>query len=209
MPLEHEIPAPVTTTIFLHFATDSERLDNVRRVEGSEAHLSRWTVVTMFPYRMLKYRFQRGQCRWWIIRNKKGMSGWIGIPLLMYFHRVASRATWAWRKAPMWPRPRRVETPMAITRTYICMLSIKSVNDFWLHLDRIQKWHLKFQSRVIAVYTTDWLGLGLKELPVIWSGYAPWIQKTSLNYIENWRSSDAISSKIFNTRISSINSDWS
>ena len=45
MPHEHEIPAPVTTTIFLHFATASERFDNVRRVEVSVSDLFKSNVI--------------------------------------------------------------------------------------------------------------------------------------------------------------------
>ena len=47
IPHEHEMPAPVRTTIFLHFATASERLDSDRRVEGSPADLSRSRVTVM------------------------------------------------------------------------------------------------------------------------------------------------------------------
>jgi hypothetical protein len=36
MPHEHEIPAPVTTMIFLHFATESERSLRALRVDASE-----------------------------------------------------------------------------------------------------------------------------------------------------------------------------
>lgn len=41
------MPAPVTTTIFLHFATESERLDSVRRVEGSPEALPRSRVIVI------------------------------------------------------------------------------------------------------------------------------------------------------------------
>lgn len=42
------MPAPVTTTIFLDFATASERLANVRLVDDSAAELSRLSVSVMF-----------------------------------------------------------------------------------------------------------------------------------------------------------------
>ena len=47
MPQEHEIPAPVTTTMRLLLATESERLANVRRAAGSENDAERSNVVTM------------------------------------------------------------------------------------------------------------------------------------------------------------------
>ena len=47
MPQEQDMPAPVTTTMRLLLATESERLANVRRVAGSENDAARSNVVTM------------------------------------------------------------------------------------------------------------------------------------------------------------------
>ena len=47
MPQEQEMPAPVTTTMRLLLATESERLASVRRVAGSENDAARSNVVTM------------------------------------------------------------------------------------------------------------------------------------------------------------------
>lgn len=63
IPLEHEIPAPVTTTIFLHFATESERLDSVRLLAESEAHLSRSRVMVILAHHTWEYKLGR---RWWV-----------------------------------------------------------------------------------------------------------------------------------------------
>ena len=45
MPHEHEMPAPVTTNIFLHFATESDKLESRWRVVVSEAAALRSRVV--------------------------------------------------------------------------------------------------------------------------------------------------------------------
>lgn len=47
MPEEHEMPAPVRTTIFLDFATARERVARVRLVEKSVRHASRSRVTVM------------------------------------------------------------------------------------------------------------------------------------------------------------------
>ena len=47
IPHEHEIPAPVTTTIRLLFATAKDRLDNARLVGESEDDASKERVVTI------------------------------------------------------------------------------------------------------------------------------------------------------------------
>ena len=47
MPHEQEMPAPVTTTMRLLLATESERLASVRRATGSDAAAARSNVVTM------------------------------------------------------------------------------------------------------------------------------------------------------------------
>ena len=45
MPHEHEMPAPVTTSIFLHFATERERLERRWRVVASDAASLRARVM--------------------------------------------------------------------------------------------------------------------------------------------------------------------
>ena len=45
IPHEHETPAPVTTNIFLHFATESDRLERRWRVVASDAASVRSSVV--------------------------------------------------------------------------------------------------------------------------------------------------------------------
>ena len=47
IPHEQEMPAPVTTTMRLLFATESERLLRVRRATGSEDDAARSIVVIM------------------------------------------------------------------------------------------------------------------------------------------------------------------
>jgi hypothetical protein len=47
MPHEQEMPAPVTTTIRLLLATESERLASVRRATGSDDAAARSSVVIM------------------------------------------------------------------------------------------------------------------------------------------------------------------
>ena len=47
MPQEHEIPAPVTTMIFLHLATARDRLDSVLLVVASEVDASRSSVIVI------------------------------------------------------------------------------------------------------------------------------------------------------------------
>ena len=47
IPHEQEIPAPVTTTIFLDFATDSEMSERARLVEESVARESKLRVTVM------------------------------------------------------------------------------------------------------------------------------------------------------------------
>jgi len=47
MPHEQEMPAPVTTTMRLLLATESERLASVRRATGSDVAAARSNVVTM------------------------------------------------------------------------------------------------------------------------------------------------------------------
>lgn len=47
MPEEHDMPAPVTTTIFLHFATDSERSARERLVCESDLRAAKSRVTVM------------------------------------------------------------------------------------------------------------------------------------------------------------------
>lgn len=47
MPHEQDIPAPVTTTTFLLFATPSDKFDNVRLVGASDDEQDNESVVTI------------------------------------------------------------------------------------------------------------------------------------------------------------------
>ena len=50
MPQEQDMPAPVTTTIFLLFATPRDKLDRERRIVGSVDELSNgrdWTMTVV------------------------------------------------------------------------------------------------------------------------------------------------------------------
>ena len=62
MPHEQEMPAPVTTTILLHFATESERFARARRVDDSAWILSRLrpTVMVVRPDTCLRKRLNFG-----------------------------------------------------------------------------------------------------------------------------------------------------
>lgn len=62
MPEEHEIPAPVTTTIFLHLATKCEMFVRERRVEVSDESRSRVTVMVAGTCRVESTCGERG--RW-------------------------------------------------------------------------------------------------------------------------------------------------
>ena len=50
MPHEHEIPAPVTTRIFLHLATAKERFASVLLVWASEVDASRSRVIVIVEH---------------------------------------------------------------------------------------------------------------------------------------------------------------
>ena len=54
MPHEHEMPAPDTTTIFLHFATERERLERIRLACASEEAVSRSRVTVIVHGRTVR-----------------------------------------------------------------------------------------------------------------------------------------------------------
>ena len=60
IPQEHDMPAPVTITIFLLFTTADERLDIARLVEESPASAKDILVnIALRTVRMLAYELQR------------------------------------------------------------------------------------------------------------------------------------------------------
>ena len=63
MPAEHEMPAPVTTTIFLHLATACDMLDKDLR-EVASAVLSSSSVTTMMKVgaRHVEATYGEGRC---------------------------------------------------------------------------------------------------------------------------------------------------
>jgi hypothetical protein len=70
MPEEQEIPAPVTTTIFLHLATDKERSESVRLVDESVFWAAKSKVIIMLvaTQQARVYAFlPNNACQWHVL----------------------------------------------------------------------------------------------------------------------------------------------
>lgn len=93
IPHEQEMPAPVTTTIFLHFATESERLARARRVDGSVCNLSRLraTVMIACAETCLRGRlsFETSSRGWW--REKRKLDHYPAPKRTWGLHRASTR----------------------------------------------------------------------------------------------------------------------